>query len=99
MKARDRVELIADSAREWLVPGGLTQRRVLAWATYVRPIHQKFMCHQPDGRLATPARSSSCSQRVAYAEEQLERSASRGRPPTIATFPRSSPPAGLGPAE
>jgi glutathione S-transferase len=87
------LELIADSApgSGLLPPAGTPERyRVLSWATYVSTeIHQKFMRFTvPD---LTPAQFGSIAdlikQRVAYAEEQLERSAFlEGDDPTIADY-------------
>jgi glutathione S-transferase len=87
------MQLIADSAPEsgLCPPVGTPERyRVLSWAGYVATeIHQKFMRFtQPD---VTPAQSAAIvdllKQRVAHAEEQLERSAFlEGDRPTIADF-------------
>jgi glutathione S-transferase len=87
------MQLIADSAPEsgLCPPIGTAERyRVLSWAGYVATeIHQKFMRFtQPD---VTPAQFGATvdllKQRVAYAEEQLERSAFlEGDHPTIADF-------------
>jgi glutathione S-transferase len=87
------MQLIADSAPDsGLCPpvGDPARYRVLAWATYVSTeIHQKFMRFtQPD---LTPAQFAAIvellKQRVAYAEQQLERSAFlEGDHPTMADF-------------
>lgn len=87
------MQLIADSAPEsGLCPpvGDPARYRVLAWATYVSTeIHQKFMRFTMGD--VTPAQFGGIvellKQRVAYAEEQLERSAFlEGDTPTIADF-------------
>jgi glutathione S-transferase len=87
------MQLIADGAPgSGLCPpvGDPARYRVLAWATYVSTeIHQKFMRFtMPD---VTPGQFGAIvellKQRVAYAEEQLERSAFlEGDAPTIADF-------------
>ena len=87
------MQLIADGAPgSGLCPpvGDPARYRVLAWATYVSTeIHQKFMRFtMPD---VTPAQFGAIvellKERVAYAEEQLERSAFlEGDRPTIADF-------------
>jgi glutathione S-transferase len=87
------MQLIADSApASGLCPpvGDPARYRVLAWATYVSTeIHQKFMRFTMAD--VTPAQFGGIvellKQRVAYAEEQLERSAFlEGDHPTIADF-------------
>jgi len=87
------MQLIADGAPgSGLCPpvGDPARYRVLAWATYVSTeIHQKFMRFtMPD---VTPGQFGAIvellKQRVAYAEEQLERSAFlEGDAPTTADF-------------
>jgi glutathione S-transferase len=87
------LQLIADRAPDsgLCPPVGTAERyRVLSWATYVSTeIHQKFMRFtMPD---LSPAQFAATvellKQRVAYAEEQLERSAFlEGDRPTIADF-------------